>query len=308
MRVSSNSAFANMLVVGGCRGRASYVDRAVRDCRGLLTVALIQITATAGAGAHAHRSSCRACRTSCATPLAQIRWFAELLHLGKLRSEDERVRSAGIIDQEARRLTYLGRERPQLFSRRERHESNIGGARRSRSRDSRRPRARATRPRSQDDRRSRARRQRDRVRSIETRAAADAAQFARQRREVRAGRPDDHRRLGDRLARRARIPRRGRRPRDSGTTSGSACGSPTSDSSVPRSRRDRRQRHWAFRGSRARVSCTAAERGPKARQAAARVSSSSFALRTRGGRRFGSSSSSSSSPTSDSNVQLKAVP
>jgi signal transduction histidine kinase len=41
------------------------------------------------------------------TPLAQIRWFAELLHLGKLRTEDERVRSAGIIDQEARRLTYL---------------------------------------------------------------------------------------------------------------------------------------------------------------------------------------------------------
>ena len=41
------------------------------------------------------------------TPLAQIRWFAELLHLGKLRSDEERARSAGIIDQEARRLTYL---------------------------------------------------------------------------------------------------------------------------------------------------------------------------------------------------------
>jgi signal transduction histidine kinase len=41
------------------------------------------------------------------TPLAQIRWFAELLHMGKLRSEDERARSAGIIDQEARRLTDL---------------------------------------------------------------------------------------------------------------------------------------------------------------------------------------------------------
>jgi signal transduction histidine kinase len=41
------------------------------------------------------------------TPLAQIRWFAELLHLGKLRSDEERTRSAGIIDQEARRLTYL---------------------------------------------------------------------------------------------------------------------------------------------------------------------------------------------------------
>ena len=41
------------------------------------------------------------------TPLAQIRWFAELLHMGKLRSDEERTRSAGIIDQEARRLTYL---------------------------------------------------------------------------------------------------------------------------------------------------------------------------------------------------------
>jgi signal transduction histidine kinase len=41
------------------------------------------------------------------TPLAQIRWFAELLHLGKLRTDEERARSAGIIDQEARRLTYL---------------------------------------------------------------------------------------------------------------------------------------------------------------------------------------------------------
>jgi signal transduction histidine kinase len=41
------------------------------------------------------------------TPLAQIRWFAELLYMGKLRSDEERTRSAGIIDQEARRLTYL---------------------------------------------------------------------------------------------------------------------------------------------------------------------------------------------------------
>src|SRR3569623_1100754 len=41
------------------------------------------------------------------TPLAQIRWFAELLRMGKLRSEEEKSRSAGIIAQEARRLTYL---------------------------------------------------------------------------------------------------------------------------------------------------------------------------------------------------------
>jgi signal transduction histidine kinase len=41
------------------------------------------------------------------TPLAQIRLFAELLRNGKLRSEEERDRSIGIIDEEAQRLTYL---------------------------------------------------------------------------------------------------------------------------------------------------------------------------------------------------------
>jgi signal transduction histidine kinase len=41
------------------------------------------------------------------TPLAQIRLFAELLRNGQLRSEQERERSIGIIDEEAQRLTYL---------------------------------------------------------------------------------------------------------------------------------------------------------------------------------------------------------
>ncbi len=58
------------------------------------------------------------------TPLAQIRWFAELLHLGKLRTEEERSRSAGIIDQEARRLTYLV-ENVLNFSRAERRQQQI---------------------------------------------------------------------------------------------------------------------------------------------------------------------------------------
>jgi signal transduction histidine kinase len=58
------------------------------------------------------------------TPLAQIRWFAELLHLGKLRSDEERTRSAGIIDQEARRLTYLV-ENVLNFSRAEKGSNRI---------------------------------------------------------------------------------------------------------------------------------------------------------------------------------------
>jgi signal transduction histidine kinase len=41
------------------------------------------------------------------TPLAQIRLFAELLRNGQLRSDAERERSFGIIDEEAQRLTYL---------------------------------------------------------------------------------------------------------------------------------------------------------------------------------------------------------
>jgi len=41
------------------------------------------------------------------TPLAQIRMFSETLLLGRVRSEEERERSLGIIDQEARRLTHL---------------------------------------------------------------------------------------------------------------------------------------------------------------------------------------------------------
>ena len=39
--------------------------------------------------------------------LLSLDLLQDVLHLGKLRTEDERARSAGIIDQEARRLTYL---------------------------------------------------------------------------------------------------------------------------------------------------------------------------------------------------------
>jgi signal transduction histidine kinase len=41
------------------------------------------------------------------TPLAQIRMFSEMLRLGWVRSEAERVRAVAIIDQEARRLSNL---------------------------------------------------------------------------------------------------------------------------------------------------------------------------------------------------------
>ncbi|HEY4131155.1 MAG TPA: HAMP domain-containing sensor histidine kinase, partial [Gemmatimonadaceae bacterium] len=73
---------------------------------GLLTVALVQLRRQQEL-ARLRTEFVSGVSHELRTPLAQIRWFAELLQMGKLRTEDERARSAGIIDQEARRLTYL---------------------------------------------------------------------------------------------------------------------------------------------------------------------------------------------------------
>jgi signal transduction histidine kinase len=61
------------------------------------------------------------------TPLAQIRMFSETLLLGRVRSQDERVRSLEIIDQEARRLTHLV-ENLLHFSRAERQVTRLSPA------------------------------------------------------------------------------------------------------------------------------------------------------------------------------------
>lgn len=61
------------------------------------------------------------------TPLAQVRMFAETLLLGRVRNEDERVRSLQIIDQEARRLTHLV-ENILQFSRAERRMVTLNPA------------------------------------------------------------------------------------------------------------------------------------------------------------------------------------
>ena len=61
------------------------------------------------------------------TPLAQIRMFSETLLLGRVRSDDERVRSLEIIDQEARRLTHLV-ENLLHFSRSERRLTRLAPA------------------------------------------------------------------------------------------------------------------------------------------------------------------------------------
>jgi signal transduction histidine kinase len=107
MRVSLNKDFANMLVVGGVpKSRLPLLIALFSIAVFLLLVTLIQLRRQQEL-ARMRTEFVSGVSHELRTPLAQIRWFAELLHLGKLRSEDERVRSAGIIDQEARRLTYL---------------------------------------------------------------------------------------------------------------------------------------------------------------------------------------------------------
>ena len=107
MKVSLNKDFAPMLVVGGLpESRVPILVALFVLAAGLLTVAVIQLRRQQQL-ARLRTEFVSGVSHELRTPLAQIRWFAELLHLGKLRSDDERERSAGIIDQEARRLTYL---------------------------------------------------------------------------------------------------------------------------------------------------------------------------------------------------------
>jgi len=107
MRVSLNKEFAEMLVVGGLpASRLPMLVALFVIAAGLLSVALLQLRRQQEL-ARLRTEFVSGVSHELRTPLAQIRWFAELLHMGKLRSEEERGRSAGIIDQEARRLTYL---------------------------------------------------------------------------------------------------------------------------------------------------------------------------------------------------------
>src|SRR5919202_3342269 len=124
LRVGLRPEYADRLVVGGLpRSRLPLLLGLFALTAGLLVVALLQLrrqqelvrlrTDFVSGVSHELR-----------TPLAQIRWFAELLHMGKLRSEEERHRSLRIIDQEARRLTYLV-ENVLSFSRAERSGNRI---------------------------------------------------------------------------------------------------------------------------------------------------------------------------------------
>jgi signal transduction histidine kinase len=107
MRVNVNPRFAGKLIVGGMSGtRLPLILTLFSIAVGLLTVSLLQLRRQQEL-ARLRTEFVSGVSHELRTPLAQIRWFAELLHMNKLRSEEERARSAGIIDQEARRLTYL---------------------------------------------------------------------------------------------------------------------------------------------------------------------------------------------------------
>lgn len=125
--VGLRPGLASQLIVGGLpHSRLPLLAGVFVLTAGLLAVALLQL--------HRQQELARL-RTEFVsgvshelrTPLAQIRWFAELLHMGKLRSDEERTRSAGIIDQEARRLTYLV-ENVLNFSRAEKGTNRVAPA------------------------------------------------------------------------------------------------------------------------------------------------------------------------------------
>lgn len=125
--VSLRPEMAGRLVIGGLpKSRLPLLLTLLVLTAGLIVIALIQLK---------RESDLAALRTEFVsgvshelrTPLAQIRMFAETLLLGRVRSEEERQRSLGIIDQEARRLTTLV-ENLLHFSRSERQSLRISPA------------------------------------------------------------------------------------------------------------------------------------------------------------------------------------
>jgi signal transduction histidine kinase len=107
LRASVNPKFAGMLLVGGLpSARLPLIVALFVIAAGLLSVSLLQLRRQQEL-ARLRTDFVSGVSHELRTPLAQIRWFAELLRMGKLRTEAERARSAEIIDQEARRLTYL---------------------------------------------------------------------------------------------------------------------------------------------------------------------------------------------------------
>jgi signal transduction histidine kinase len=107
LRVALRSDIAPQLVVGGLpRSRLPMLGVIFALTVGLMVAALLQLRRQQQL-AQLRVDFVSGVSHELRTPLAQIRLFAELLRNGQLRSEQERERSIGIIDEEAQRLTYL---------------------------------------------------------------------------------------------------------------------------------------------------------------------------------------------------------
>lgn len=107
LAVSLRSDIAPRLVVGGLpRSRLPMLMGLFALTVGLVAAAVIQLRRQQQL-AQLRVDFVSGVSHELRTPLAQIRLFAELLRNGQLRSEQERERSFGIIDEEAQRLTYL---------------------------------------------------------------------------------------------------------------------------------------------------------------------------------------------------------
>jgi signal transduction histidine kinase len=122
--VSLRSDIAPLLVVGGLpRSRLPMLGVIFALTVGLIVAALIQLRRQQQL-AQLRVDFVSGVSHELRTPLTQIRLFAELLRNGQLRSEQERERSIGIIDEEAQRLTYLV-ENVLAFSRSEHGRGNV---------------------------------------------------------------------------------------------------------------------------------------------------------------------------------------
>ena len=122
--VALDPALANRLVVGGLpRSQLPLLLGLVALTAGLLVGALHQLRRQQQL-ARLRTDFVSGVSHELRTPLTQIRLFAELLQTDDLRSDAERRRAARVVDQEARRLTYLV-ENVLAFSRADRRVSHV---------------------------------------------------------------------------------------------------------------------------------------------------------------------------------------
>ena len=124
VRVAVRPDVADQLIVGGLpSSRLPMLIALFTLTAGLVVVALLQFRRQQEL-ARLRTDFVSGVSHELRTPLAHIRLFAELLQRGQLNSEEQRHRSARVIDQEARRLTFLV-ENVLNFSRGERNAQHL---------------------------------------------------------------------------------------------------------------------------------------------------------------------------------------